>query len=125
MCQTVIWKPDHTVPYVIHCLSDDNYFLHGSVIIKPDLVHEDDDPEDIVVFRFLMNRGHMFFGKHQRHTDTELWFTRDEDNHEESFYIHPMTDDELERFNEQHMRGREPLSKEGIVQAYEDELRFG
>ena len=125
MSKSVIWKPDSSVPYVIHCVSDEHYFLHGAVIIRPELVHFDDDPEGRVAFRFVMNRGHMFFGQHLRHTDAELWFARDEGNDKESFHIAPMTDAELVKFNDRFMRGDKPLTREGIVESYEEELRFG
>ncbi len=124
MCQRVIWKPDHSVPYVIHCLNDADHFLHGAVIIKPDLIHEEGDPDDLVVFRFLMNRGHMFFGKHIRHTETDLWFTRDEDDHNENYYIHPMTDDEFAAYNKRMRSENVPLSKESIVNLYNEECLY-
>ena len=120
-----IWKPDHSIPYVIHNLDDEGDFLHGTTIIKPVLMDDDHDPEGRVAFCFLMNRGHMFFGRHLRHNEGELWFLRDEEDHNENYYIGPMTDEELAEYNARFMRGKEPLTREGIVKAFEEELRFG
>ena len=36
-----------------------------------------------------------------------------------------MTDAELVKFNDRFMRGDKPLTREGIVESYEEELRFG
>lgn len=120
--RNVVWKPDHSVPYVIHCLNDNHHFLHGSVLIEPELILMKDESEEIMAFRFLMNRGHQFFGQHLKHTDHELWFLRDEDGDHDSFYIHPMTDDELDRYNAKFMSGKAPLSREGIVESYQEDL---
>ena len=120
-----IWKPDHSIPYVIHNLNNERDFLHGTIIIKPVLIEDNRDPEGQVAFCFLINRSHIFVGRHLRHTEEELWFLRDEGDHRENYYISPMTDGELADFNARFMRDKEPLTREGIVEAYEEELRFG
>lgn len=59
--QTILWQPDHSIPYRIHCKG---HPLDGTVIVWPEIIRKAGaKKKDLDLFCFMTNREHAFGGR--------------------------------------------------------------
>ena len=127
-----VWKPDHSLPYQIHC---QGHPLDGMVIIWPKIIEMSPEKQHIqkMLFCFTTNREHALggriieglFRKH-RINETEVLFEEAEDEYggPAKLRISLMTEEEFEALGEKYVSKGKSFadSREELVQIYIEDL---
>lgn len=127
-----VWKPDHSLPYQIHC---QGHPLDGLVIIWPEIIEMRPEKKHLqeMLFCFTTNRDHALggriieglFRKH-RINDTEVLFEEAEDEYggPAKLRISLMTEEEFETLREKYISAGKRFvdNMEELVQIYIEDL---
>lgn len=96
------WKPVRERMYIMECLDDEGFFLHGAALIWPELRVMDGR----LYFWYMLNREHLFECRVEEKTEDTLRVacTDNSIHRNHRFLIRPMREEDLDSVKERCMR---------------------